>query len=499
MRLLGLKGMRVATTCDTMQSALRRIRICLEMKMRKRNIRLKSFIIYSVIISALMIAQSPAGTVAYWRFEEGPAGTNVQHLAGENGVYSADVEDVSGSGNDLAVWSTGGFAGYAYRAEVAEVTVSLTGQTNTLSVRNTGGNPGMWCATAAMQTMSPAAFTIEATVKLENGGYRTIIGRDSRGTATTNASLAALYFQALPNNALAVKFCDVGGYWHEASSVSGIFQSFDYAANSQGAGVPWYSMAAVSDGATLSLYLLEHGADTGYQLIARTDLTAGGSPNTALTAGAGDGGDWDAGNWSVGRGLYNGLHTDRAWGFIDEVRISDSALNPSEFLFYEYIPEMAGVVVTPPDLILQEAGATAGDLFFSLEYEPAATVTLTLAEQYARGQVTLDRDTLVFTAADWDVPQAVRVTAVDDAELENAEQQIVLTVTPASADIHYDSLQVEPVVVTILENECGAWGYAVSDFTLDCTIDIRDLVQFAVGWLNCSFPDGIGCSDYSGM
>ena len=70
-------------------------------------------------------------------------------------------------------------------------------------------------------------------------------------------------------------------------------------------------MAAVSDGSMLSLYLRDVTAG-GWHLIAQTDMTLSGSPNTALTKGTGDGGDWNAGDWSVGRGLYNGGHGDRA-------------------------------------------------------------------------------------------------------------------------------------------------------------------------------------------
>jgi hypothetical protein len=68
------------------------------------------------------------------------------------------------------------------------------------------------------------------------------------------------------------------------------------------------------------------------QLVAWTDLTASGSPNRALAIGSTSDVSWSAGAWSVGRGLYGGAHTDRAYGFIDEVRICNSALMPSQFL-----------------------------------------------------------------------------------------------------------------------------------------------------------------------
>jgi hypothetical protein len=120
------------------------------------------------------------------------------------------------------------------------------------------------------------------------------------------------------------------GNWHEAISADGAIQSFAFP---DSGAVPWQHIAAVSDGATLSIYLDSGG---GYNLLQAVALGGG---NTALSPGTGDGGDWDAGNFSVGRGLYGGGHGDRAWGLIDEIRFSDAALAPSQLL---NAPEPAG-------------------------------------------------------------------------------------------------------------------------------------------------------------
>jgi hypothetical protein len=287
-----------------------------------------------VIISFLAVSLTVgASTVAYWRFEEGPAGAAVSHGGQPDGVFYQGVNDSSGNGNGLSVWAEG-WAGYVYRSDVAAPTFG--GAANNFSVKNSGGSPAMFTSTAApIQTITPSQFTVEATFKLENGGYRTIVGRDSYGAFAGDAALSAMYFQAMPDNVLAIKYCDVAGYWHEAISAANVISTFDYPSNNDGVGVPWYSMAATSDGKTLSLYLRDVTDNSAWQLLAQTDMTLSGSSNTALTAGIGSGGDWTAGNWSVGRGLWNGWHVDRAYGFIDEVRISDSALSVGEFLVPE--------------------------------------------------------------------------------------------------------------------------------------------------------------------
>lgn len=304
-------------------------------------------ILLAVTLMSVLALSVNAGTVAYWRFEEGTDGADVDRGGLDNGVYYPACLDNSGYGNELSTWSTG-WAGYQYTSNVGLSEVG--GAANNLSVRNSGSYPAMWTSSDdAISSMTFSSFTIEAMFKLEDGGYRTIVGRDSQGTATTNGSLAALYFQAMPDNALAIKYCDVEGYWHEAISATNVFDSYTYSEDPDGDTAPWYSMAAVCDGSTLSLYLDEIGDGLDWELIAQTDLTLSGSTDTTLTAGAGDGGDWDAGNWSVGRGLYAGGHGDRAWGYIDEVRISDSALTVDQFL----VPE-------PATLALLGLGALTG-------------------------------------------------------------------------------------------------------------------------------------------
>ena len=289
-----------------------------------------------LIVVLLVSVPARAGTVAYWRFEDGVAGDPLPKPFG--------AVDYSGNGNHLDPWTQGDWAGFAYRADTSPATIPLTGEANTLSVKNTGGYPGMASDSAVtmptgvdIETMTPAAWTVEASFKPEaTGWHRTIAGRDSYGAATVNPALSALYFKIMPNDAVSVAFGDVSGYWHEATSAEGLINGFDFPTNPDGVGVAWYHMAAVSDGSSLSLYLRDTSQGTGMKLVAQTDLTLSGSPDTAMTAGAGSGSDWHAGSWTVGRGMYDARHEDRAYGFIDEVRISDSALDVSEFLF---VPE----------------------------------------------------------------------------------------------------------------------------------------------------------------
>jgi hypothetical protein len=284
---------------------------------------------------------------------------------GADGVFHGSTPDVSGNGNSLSAWSQGGWAGYAYRADVPFESVPQNGSSNRFSAKNTGSYPALFTSSAASspsginaQTITPAQFTVEACYKPEaNGGYRTVIGRDARNVATANSDLAALYLQVRPDDSVGITFIDVSGYTHSAYSPPGWLYGFNFGSNPEGTGAPWYNLAAVSDNSTLKMYV-------NNVLVASTNMTTSGSPNRALARGSINGTDWNTGAWSVGRGLYAGGHTDRAYGFIDEVRISNTALTPDEFL------------AAPRSRIAQTAVSGATLTLYATSGQPGATCSL---------------------------------------------------------------------------------------------------------------------------
>jgi hypothetical protein len=199
-----------------------------------------------------------------------------------------------------------------------------------------------------IEGITPAAFTIEASFKPTYNvanGYHTIVGRDGMNVATVlnDPAKAPLYFSTRPGASVAIEFTDMAGFNHQAVSAAGAIQTGQ-----------WYNMVGVSDGSTLSLYL-------NNSLVAQTSFS---STDPRLAVGNGSGADWKAGTWSVGRGLWNGGHVDRVFGYIDEVRISDTALEPRQFLFppvYAHNPVPGNDSLhTEPEVLLQwETGCFA--------------------------------------------------------------------------------------------------------------------------------------------
>lgn len=330
--------------------------------------------VVTVAILATALSSARAATVAYWRFETGPANANVLHPTAD-GTFSGTIPDVSGNGNDLSVWSQGGGAGYAYRSDVAASKVPATGAPNIFSVKNTGSYPAMFSSAAGSsptginaETMTPTQFTVEASYKPEaSGSYRTIVGRDATSIATANADLAAFYLQIRPDDSFCASFTDVAGYTHTANSPPGWAYGFNFGTNPEGVGAPWYHIVAVSDGSILKLFV-------NNQLVGTNDMTTSGSPNRALAKGTVSGADWTTGAWSVGRGLYAGGHTDRAYGLIDEVRISNSALTPSQFLFMPR-PLIQSYQSDGANLTLNVSGGQSGVLCLILRSINATTPT----------------------------------------------------------------------------------------------------------------------------
>lgn len=303
--------------------------------MSKKVLFLMLVVVFAVTVTA---SAQMAQTIAYWRFEDGAAGDPVPHGAAD-GVYSEDVMDVSGNGNHLASWSEGGYAGFVYTDDVP-YSQTQGGLNNNLSVTNDGGVPGMFtdgtenASGIDADTWSPSAFTIEASFKPETGGYRTYLGRDGRDVTeeSQGGALAPVYLQVSPEDALAFKYADSAGNWHVAATDDGFIQGFDWATDPDGSTGTWYNVAAVSDGTTLQLY-------ANGSVVATADLSGSADPSMAI--GNGDGGDWNAGAWTVARGLFDGNHVDRGYGFVDEVRLTEGALSPNEFL----VPEPATIAI----------------------------------------------------------------------------------------------------------------------------------------------------------
>jgi hypothetical protein len=264
-------------------------------------------------------------TVAYWRFEDHPVGTLLPDTKSNTSVTRATV-DSSFNGNDLFTYFR--FTRPVFSEDVPSATVSQTGKANRTCLDNTEF-PGpvstrdvytyskfSHASPIDIQRISPAEWTIEASVKvLELGRVETFVGRDGSADVHANAT-PPLAFQITAEGHPVIRFLDVENRVHEAAAS-------DFTLDPE----RWYHMAAVSDGRELRLYVNSLDGH-GYRLLATDAL-----PHDEQTA-LGTGGPEAV--WTLGRGkAVNGVPGQWFKGWIDEVRISDIALEPTSFLFAE--------------------------------------------------------------------------------------------------------------------------------------------------------------------
>ncbi|WP_404789623.1 DUF4347 domain-containing protein [Altericista sp. CCNU0014] len=100
----------------------------------------------------------------------------------------------------------------------------------------------------------------------------------------------------------------------------------------------------------------------------------------------------------------------------------------------------------------QVAEAGAGDSYtLVLNSQPTSNVTIALQNSPAN-QISTGVTSLTFTPANWNIPQVVNVSAVDDANSEGVHLATI-NHTVTSADPSYNGLAIDPLTVTISDNE----------------------------------------------
>jgi hypothetical protein len=294
------------------------------------------FILLSLAASACLLSSRPALAVdpnplqsAYWRFEEGAAGSLV--------ATNADVVLDSINDNKLRAFSDLNVnAAPRYTATVAPFALR-SGLANNLAfdfTANPGGAGGDDLYTIDGQGaplirngmiggpdgVGVTGYTLEAAFRPDvvGGPFQGIVAKEGQPNGP------------LPTLALKVRG-DSGNLQIEQFDQTGTPRSVE--STSPLVAGNWYAAAVVNDGQSLSLYLND---GSGYVLQGSTAVSG------ALYQGANND-DWDR-TWSVGRAAYNGGPADWFDGIIDEVRLTNRALGTNEFLFAP-IPEPSSVAL----------------------------------------------------------------------------------------------------------------------------------------------------------
>lgn len=284
-----------------------------------------------------------ASTSAYWRHEEGISGQIVP--PGPDTVLDSSV-----NGNHMQTFASGvaPFTAATYSPIVSPLALR-SGLPNTLSLdfgpsprvgtedgadpnSGNGRNDDNYTQDKIIQTELFTAMTVELAFNMNViDGYQNLVGRDGKplGDAPGEPDSPVAPFQmkirgddfpnAVPNQ-LFVEWIDGDGDIH-------ILASGETTQADQ-----WYHVAFTLTATSAELWVAgETGDYVLKDAISGEDFAGDLGPGEVLI--------YDPTPFSIGRGMFNNGVTDWADALIDEVRISNEALTPDQFLF---IPGEAG-------------------------------------------------------------------------------------------------------------------------------------------------------------
>ena len=126
-----------------------------------------------------------------------------------------------------------------------------------------------------------------------------------------------------------------------------------------------------------------------------------------------------------------------------------------------------GVTVTPTSVTTSEAGSTA-EFTLQLDTQPTGDVAIALNNSDLT-EGTIDQSTLNFTSANWNTPQTVTVTGVDDTVDDGDVQYEIVTSIASSADADYAILTASDInnitVTNTNDDEAGVTFTPISIIT----------------------------------
>ncbi|HBE66541.1 MAG TPA: hypothetical protein DDW52_00195 [Planctomycetaceae bacterium] len=98
-----------------------------------------------------------------------------------------------------------------------------------------------------------------------------------------------------------------------------------------------------------------------------------------------------------------------------------------------------GITVTPLDGIQTSESGGSDQINVVLDVAPTDDVTISLASSDS-SEASVSPSSLTFTPANWNIPQVVSVTGVDDSSIDGDATYVVVTSPAASADPRYNGL-----------------------------------------------------------
>jgi hypothetical protein len=317
-------------------------------------------------VAVLVNSVAFGATILHYDFEDGTPGVPMNDFPVTQQNGTVGTADLSGNGYDMYAWDD--YWGPWFSTEGD--TPTGTGLSSVHQSHNDG-----YTLADSIRAWSPSTWTIELSFKLNDiAGWRTLIGRDD-WTGIEGDIGPSLQVQSNGiDDAMRVAFATVSDEHYE------LFTSL--------VPVPgkWYHLAVVTDGDQLDVYADQFDGN-GFQNIGTLIMEAGIDHSLRPT-----------GNWTFGRGWFNGNFVDHIDGNMDNIRFSDEALTTDQLI--QVIPSVVekagtpypadGVVDVPLDTVLSWTADPAATQHFV--YLLATPADPNAAPAYALSRVELATD-----------------------------------------------------------------------------------------------------------
>jgi large repetitive protein len=232
--------------------------------------------------------------------------------------------------------------------------------------------------------------------------------------------------------------------------------------------------AGITVSPTSGLITTESGGTATFTIVLNTQPTA----NVTIGLSSSDASEgtvspasvtFTGGNWNLPQiVMVSGVNDDLVDGDVGYTIFSAAAvsadanynsLNAADISVTNTDNDTAGITVSPTSgLITTESGGTAS-FTIVLNTQPTANVTIGVSSSDA-SEGTVSPASVTFTAGDWNSPQTVTVSGVDDALADGDVGYTIVTVAAISADGSYNSLNAADVSVTNTDNDTA--GITVS-------------------------------------
>jgi len=142
-----------------------------------------------------------------------------------------------------------------------------------------------------------------------------------------------------------------------------------------------------------------------------------------------------------------------------------ASINPSDGDYVTFASPTPDFTISQTSLTFDE---NAGSSTFTvvLDVKPASDVVLDITSDDT-DEATVDKSQLTFTSADWDTPQTVTVTGVNDDIDRNDSATITIAVNDAASDDSFDALADKTVAITLTDDDTANFTVSETTLTLD--------------------------------